>query len=84
MERMCVCNEELRLIHLFTSNKNQNGHKITAGETRQNIFKMLLKTSRMSGECKEMCPLKYIKGERNGPQLLHRKRRKFIKVSHKN
>lgn len=38
MERMFVCNEEVRLIDLFTSHKSQNGHKITAGETRQNIF----------------------------------------------
>lgn len=40
MERMLVCNEEVRLIYLFASNKNRNGHKITAGETRQNIFSM--------------------------------------------
>lgn len=32
MERMFVCNEEVRLICLFTSNKNQNGHKMTVGE----------------------------------------------------
>lgn len=31
MERMFVCNEEVRIIYLFTSNKNQNSHKVTAG-----------------------------------------------------
>lgn len=35
-----ACNKEGRLIYLFTSNKNRIGHKITAGETRQDIFSM--------------------------------------------